>query len=181
MFNTSLGSIAVAAFIFPVLARYSRSMVIKWPNDIARVQAGVVHKIAGVLLEEKRGLLIAGIGVNIRAPEFPPDGESLPPAGLLAPGETCEELAPLALWTRMIAALKNSASGATDILWNVINNNLLWKNAEVWHIDGRERTRGILLGIGEDGAALLRTATGIKRVATGSLRPADKLELLKYI
>lgn len=55
----------------------SRGVGLKWPNDVVECAADSVpgRKLAGVLVERRGNLLLAGIGINIdqQAEDFPPE------------------------------------------------------------------------------------------------------------
>lgn len=40
-------------------------LLLKWPNDLVVLRAGVWGKVGGILLEERNGVLLAGVGINI--------------------------------------------------------------------------------------------------------------------
>ncbi|MDR1309049.1 MAG: hypothetical protein LBL95_04010 [Deltaproteobacteria bacterium] len=78
---------------------FGREIGIKWPNDLILGQG----KVGGLLLEARRGALVAGIGLNLGAP--PPgareEGSLAPPAGALPVG-----LGPGELWPRLARQMR---------------------------------------------------------------------------
>ncbi|MDR3153047.1 MAG: biotin--[acetyl-CoA-carboxylase] ligase [Deltaproteobacteria bacterium] len=75
---------------------------IKWPNDI--LLDG--RKTGGILLENRQGALMAGIGLNVGAPPGLPEGRvpEAPPPGALPPSVLAGRDGPSGLW---IDLLKN--------------------------------------------------------------------------
>jgi biotin-[acetyl-CoA-carboxylase] ligase BirA-like protein len=78
---------------------------IKWPNDL--LIAG--KKVGGILIEDRGGSVIAGIGINlVRSPEsgaMDPDG-AFPAGDLLSSGLSIE---PADLWKRVVNSLLDFA------------------------------------------------------------------------
>ncbi len=67
-FNSTAAAPALSALIIKSLNSLNCFVQLKWPNDLVDAQKNC--KVAGILLEEKQGVLIAGIGINlVNAPE----------------------------------------------------------------------------------------------------------------
>ena len=62
-------SLAVGAALGRALSPFLPSVGVKWPNDL--LVGG--KKIGGILLETQGGKLVAGIGINVNQPSFPPE------------------------------------------------------------------------------------------------------------
>ena len=65
-FDGSSAAPAVGLLAAEALGALGWHVRIKWPNDLVLHMAGVPRKVAGILLEERGGVLLAGIGVNVR-------------------------------------------------------------------------------------------------------------------
>jgi len=152
------------------------SVKVKWPNDLI-LDSG---KAGGILIEEKGGVIIAGIGINLyAAPEVsandsPP--EEYPPAALSAypaklPG-------PVSFWSQLVKEIQ--------IKYNYLTNNLtpgefvkefssrmaLLSEKILMTGPGGEEVRGLLTGLTEEGALRVSTEGGERIFLNGSLRPA---------
>lgn len=165
---------------------------LKWPNDLLLEER---VKVGGVLLEERDGVLMAGLGVNLA--EAPGTGmmreqDSLPAAvllphnsntrtGILAPDCGCtdeheEPLAPFSLWrllvSEIILAYSCSVSGhGLAQLLHQVDNSLAWKGRNVVVRDGNApMMQGCFMGLGPCGGMLLRPGPGESReLFSGSL------------
>lgn len=84
---------------------------IKWPNDLL-VDGG---KAAGVLVEERGGRTVIGVGVNLAAAPGPESmrEESAFPA--LAVGERLAEYGPLRLWLGIMEAVSEGLDAPFDV------------------------------------------------------------------
>jgi BirA family biotin operon repressor/biotin-[acetyl-CoA-carboxylase] ligase len=151
---------------------------IKWPNDLI-VRGG---KIGGILLESRRAVLVAGIGLNLgTAPELP-EGRPpwAPPAAALPgdlgpPGRLWPMLAESVIkdyndsfahgppdWPRTVADLAEARLAGLGRPVTVFGP------AATPRISG-PRARGILAGLSPSGALRLETAQGRLDVWSGTL------------
>jgi BirA family biotin operon repressor/biotin-[acetyl-CoA-carboxylase] ligase len=159
-----LTALAVADTVDTLLPKQTRA-TLKWPNDVL-VDGG---KIAGILLEQVEGATIVGVGLNV----------------LFAPHNAAYK-------TTTIAASGGIASvdTARDLLLARLREHL-----GVWQADGFEPIRttwmarahpigaplrvamgnhiaeGTFAGLDHDGALLLKTDDGLKRVMAGDVGP----------
>jgi BirA family biotin operon repressor/biotin-[acetyl-CoA-carboxylase] ligase len=79
-FQGSLASLALALYLSEAIEEISGlPILIKWPNDL--IWEG--KKFGGILLEQKKGALLAGIGLNLGAPPPAHRDPQAPPAGAL--------------------------------------------------------------------------------------------------
>ena len=143
---------------------------LKWPNDLL---AGD-RKLAGVLCEvEPRApghdiAVVVGVGVNLRVPSFPPSiaGVSLhelvpdPPTALALFGVFLGELVPL------LDTLQSDGIGGLRGQWMAHAAGL---GEQVTARSGSGDVTGVAMGIDDDGALILRTATGPVRVLAGDV------------
>lgn len=140
---------------------------LKWPNDLL-LDGG---KLAGVLVEAEQGVLLIGIGINLRhAPQAPVYGRPaarLADAGVeIAPQALAERLSPLILhWTDMAAE-----GGMAELLaaWQVRGPQ---KGAEI-DVSMLEQTlHGRYEGVDAHGRLLLRTEEGVVPISAGDVSP----------
>ncbi len=65
-FSSNLASPLIGALLAKSLTKLGYDIKLKWPNDMVQQDKnGQWSKVAGILLEEKNGELMAGIGINI--------------------------------------------------------------------------------------------------------------------
>lgn len=165
---------------------------LKWPNDLLLDEK---VKVGGILLEERQGVLMAGLGVNLA--EAPTDtklreqaatqaGVLLPEHGALSFWKTDSEnadaveepLAPFALWRKLVseavlAYIRDIQGRTVPELLTAIDGVLAWKHRDVILAESGEAVlKGCFLGLGPGGGLLLRLPHGEHReVFSGSLAP----------
>ncbi|WP_165065642.1 biotin--[acetyl-CoA-carboxylase] ligase [Desulfovibrio sp. ZJ200] len=152
---------------------------LKWPNDLVlRVMGGMPRKVAGILLEERGGILLAGIGVNVN---------NAPPATALRK-ESALEAASLAqtasapgltlppaelLWERLVKHMHSSYTNGLSQpgQWKThAEQLLLWRGREVELHDERQSAHGRLVGLSTTGGLCLRVNGKLEEFLSGSLR-----------
>ena len=129
---------------------------LKWPNDVT-VDG---KKIAGVLIEEADGTMILGIGVNLDRVPYP-GATSVRAAGGRVP-------APEELLSRILRVLL--APMADDAILTRYRALCATLGKEVSVSIGRGLIRGRAVGIEPDGALIVSTAAGARRIASGECR-----------
>jgi BirA family biotin operon repressor/biotin-[acetyl-CoA-carboxylase] ligase len=156
----------VAALAVADLVRDGRAVRVKWPNDVL-IEGG---KVAGILPESSIGQdgkvehVVLGIGVNVAfAPELP---EMRYPGALL--GGTVEAsveglAAGLAHWlgvwrTRGFETIRAAWLEQAGPLGSTVDVRL-----------GEELVQGAFAGMDRDGALLLETPAGPRRIVSGEL------------
>ena len=153
---------------------------LKWPNDLLLYEQS---KVGGILVEEKNGVLLAGLGVNLsEAPSAMFLREhGVGKAAVLLPehsSELCSEiaglasdepLAPFVLWRRLVSEVILAYSravqgrGLPEVL-DAMDSVLAWKEREVILMEGDEAMlQGHFLGLGPGGGLLLRLGHGERR------------------
>ncbi len=173
--SAAVGYLCVLAFR---AAGYTLSL--KWPNDLLDVSG---RKVGGILLEEKNGVLMAGLGVNLQEA---PDAETLrrhsaPPAGVLFAGEGGEEYAPPApfgLWRALVYALieayENHVRGKSPAaIARAAEAHLAWKDRLVHLEDGGRGLSGFCRGVSPAGGLLLQVDGLEQEHFSGSLFAGD--------
>lgn len=151
-------------------------ILVKWPNDIVIDNKGTPAKLAGILLEQKGDVLLAGIGLNLV--QAPP-GQSLRqdhamPATCLAEvlagnnGQTGAEARPgwrmpdpRDLWPELAGRIRALFTPGFCAAWQArLEARLLWLGRDVEVTDGQSRCRGRLHGIDPEGGLLIVTCGG---------------------
>ena len=151
---------------------------IQWPNDLVLEVQGAPRKVAGILLEERGGILLAGIGINVLS-HPPAEGlriEAALPAASLAEGGQGATLPPAPeLWARLVSHMLSSYTDARIFAGTWLGRAealLLWRGRAVTVADGQALLKGRLTGLWPSGALRLETGKGVVEVTGGSLRPA---------
>lgn len=156
----------VAALAVGDLVPANRTVRLKWPNDVL-VDGG---KVAGILLESAIGQdglvehVVAGIGVNVTfAPELPE--MRYPGAALGGTVEAALERLTRALAARL-AQWRRDGFEAVRAEWLAKAGPL---GAEVDVRLGEGLVRGRFAGLDREGALLLDTAEGQRKIVSGEL------------
>ena len=156
---------------------------LKWPNDLVVMYPDGPRKAGGILLEERRKCLLAGIGLNLVTA---PPGAALReahalPGGCLRPATGAPENF-LSLWLRLVGALKicyeQSPPGSPASFaarWRALaESRLLYLGEDVDLVDGAHdaiHLHGSVSGLDPDGGLRLRAPDGMHTVHSGSLTP----------
>lgn len=131
---------------------------IKWPNDLLLPEG----KVGGILIEERQGLMVAGLGLNLFAA---PPGDALradhahPAASL--PSHP-EHVGPLGLWLRLSRVMRREILRCCDedrsaLLPDLLMKRLAYAGDRVVVADGAERFEARVLGIAGDGGLVVET------------------------
>lgn len=166
LFRTDAAALVAGVLLAMAFSRLGYPLRLKWPNDLLNRDSA---KAAGILLEDKGGVLLAGVGVNLR---MLPDAQQLRndravPAGLLLDSNgKPSALAPFALWQalakEMISTYRQMFAGATaEALPGLVEPYLAWRG-EVVTVSNEDGTvlTGMQEGVGSDGGLFLRTSDG---------------------
>ncbi len=170
-------SVVAGWLLAAAFSRLGFPVSLKWPNDLLN-DAG--QKVGGILLEERGGVLLAGVGVNIaKAP--PPEqlrADHAASAAVLSGREESSNAppAPFPLWRSLVRALIQeyicSVAGQSAAgIFAGVNAMLAWKGRAVTLFEGDgSAVSGRLEGVGRQGGVLLRCAGGETReLSSGSL------------
>jgi BirA family transcriptional regulator, biotin operon repressor / biotin---[acetyl-CoA-carboxylase] ligase len=156
----------VAALAVADIVPAGRPLRVKWPNDVL-VEGG---KVAGILLESAIGQtgqvqhVVAGIGVNVGfAPQLPE--MRYPGAALGGSVEAALEKLTAALATRL-AEWRREGFATVRAAWLAKAGPI---GAEVDVKLGEELVRGRFAGLDREGALLLETAAGPRKIVSGEL------------
>lgn len=145
----------------------------KWPNDILVGR----KKVGGILVEEREGVTVAGIGINlVSAPSIPElrDPRALPSGCLLEFGVT---LSPLELWQVLLKSIKDHFARFSDrssrlTLIRELEKSLAFigETGVVTAPQGDEFP-AVIEGLSESGGIRVKTQEGEKTLFSGSFFP----------
>lgn len=156
----------------------ARGIRLKWPNDVLLAVAVDFAKLAGILVElaiDRHGTsAVIGIGVNLQAPR---DDLPQPATGL------DQALMPLPDRHRVLAAILRELARVLDAFAvdGFSGAKMDWRQRHAWQglavrlvADDGTALDGFCEGVDDDGALLLATADGVRRILSGdvSLRRA---------
>lgn len=144
---------------------------LKWPNDLLCAQG----KLGGVLTEgvpeQGAGVLAIGVGINVRVPESVKAAIDQPVADLRDLGVSADRSSILGVCLRhLIEALTQfEAEGFSRLREEWMAHAAYLSQAVVLRHSHGESVDGTLAGIAEDGALLLSTAQGSKKIFSGDV------------
>lgn len=203
VFSSDAAALAVGVLLVSGLEKAGAEVFLKWPNDIIQISTGTgirsSEKIGGILLEERNGTLLAGIGINVAsAPEASRLREShAVPAGTLRfpplhPLQTPSDKSlgqVFTLWALLVEHIffcykqkissAGTASDNEDWWFDMASARLAFRQEPVRLVDAQSAEGeeiphlidGLLEGINRDGALCLITNQGRKIFIGGSLVP----------
>jgi BirA family transcriptional regulator, biotin operon repressor / biotin---[acetyl-CoA-carboxylase] ligase len=167
---TSLSLLTLAAGVAVregIAAASGLQAALKWPNDLLvdkRKLAGILAEGIGIGTPEQA--VIVGVGVNVQPAAYPPDVAARATSIEGELGRAVDRDALLAsILDALSARLAALDQNAGDILqaWRVASPSAVGARVE-W--DGH---RGVTAGIDQDGALLVKTASGVERIIAGEL------------
>ena len=183
-FASSAAAIVMGTMLAEAFVQQNITLLLKWPNDLllcapsggGAPQGSTLGKTGGILLEERAGSLIAGIGINVASA---PSCGHLREGGL--PAACLNDLphvnlqrpdALLGLWACLVSSVifcYHQWEKLGSSAWLVsAERRLAWKGAQVLLDDG-ELHRGILLGLAASGGVRLACDGVEKEFVSGNL------------
>ncbi|MBS3758504.1 MAG: biotin--[acetyl-CoA-carboxylase] ligase [Desulfobacterales bacterium] len=168
--------------LLPLLAGYIAAQVliekglsvrVKWPNDLLVGD----RKVGGILLEQKSGRVVVGIGLNIES--RPEDHLLRDDFAIPATSLKIENLAatPLALWLTMVTVGKTIFYQMVESIapaeWRrILNRRLAWIGKRVRIRSGHSTPyEATVNGLAEDGGLELQAGSRTMVIYSGSLVP----------
>ncbi len=169
-------SLAVGSALAEALNGMDVPVQLKWPNDILWQE----HKVGGVLLEDRAGELVVGIGLNLDlAPpvEALREGHAVPAASFRDMGSNYSPLTlAWALVNRMqISYLNTLRRTAPNDFLHSLSCRLAWMGRMVCLDHGQERVCGTMQGLAGDGGLILLTGEGSRVFHSGSVTPVERV------
>lgn len=209
-FSTFAAAPAIGGLLAEALTQEGCPVLLKWPNDILQpakeFTAGTMpgrgdcHKVAGILLEERRGSLIAGIGINLTSapPRSALRDDHVFDAGILRTlegtpllantvekaKESSQDVTIFTLWKRLVERIFSCYANKTnhDSWWlPYAERHLAFLGCRVSFADAcpeddtmtRIPCEGIVDGVTPSGALRLRSEYGMDTLLGGSLLPGS--------
>lgn len=131
-------------------------ITLKWPNDLLMDH----RKVGGILVEAGPTSAVAGIGINAAVPP-----------GTLRPGAASLNVELVPLVCEILRGVEHAMAMLTADAQAVLGQ---WRRRSATlgrhvRVVGREEVAGIAEDIDADGALLLRTAQGVRRVLAGDV------------
>jgi len=173
----TMASLLAGELTAAALESFGVQVYIKWPNDLLINN----KKVCGILVEQRGGHLVVGIGLNlVRAParEDLRNSMAVPAVSLREAGP---EVSPLQFWQRLSETgcgrfyqLLEAVTPATFV--KLIERRLAWKGEKV--IIRKSRTEVFpaeIQGLSPDGGLLI-SREGVKEtIYTGSIMPGKEI------
>ena len=164
--------VVVGYCILITLRKKGMEVFLKWPNDLVMDD----RKIGGILIEEKKGSLLAGVGLNLKSYPEPDElrGGRLMDAGSL--NEAWPGSDPLLSWAELVywsalsydSQLQNFSSA--DFEQEI--NSCLWKTGhKVRFQRNGELIEGYLQGMNRQGEIVLDCFGRLERIREGRMLP----------
>lgn len=157
-------TLAVGVGVLRALSTVSSALTLKWPNDIVIVENDGYRKIGGIITTRKNdSLAIAGIGINLIAPE----GE-LQACGLLDLTDTTLNV------TKIVASIIDQVSDAVmldqeEVIQQFrLKTSTIHRDVRIQSINGKS-IYGHVADIADDGALLIDTDNGQIRMMSGDV------------
>ena len=178
-FSESAAAPTTSALLAAMLAHIGFDIRIKWPNDLvlaAPDAPDVFRKIGGLLIEDRNGAVLAGIGLNIHS--APPDAhmraDHALPAGCLSAdilyGYGFRSL--LDVWHHAVGEFRSQRLDTLARRWlPLAERYLLYLGQPVTLVVDSDTAPvcGRLLGLDPSGGVRLETRRGILVMTSGSL------------
>ena len=146
---------------------------LKWPNDFLLYD----RKVAGMLLEERGGRLVLGVGLNLASV---PDPGSLRQGCAVPAGTLCADgplPGPLSLWTALVNAVRKGYTDSSDVVDpshfpSLVTERLAWMGRRVLVVDGEESAYPArIMGLSDRGGLLLERDGRTEVLFSGSVAP----------
>jgi BirA family transcriptional regulator, biotin operon repressor / biotin---[acetyl-CoA-carboxylase] ligase len=147
---------------------------LKWPNDVwlgGRKAGGIIAE-AVTDSDDKVSCVLIGIGLNLNlgADEFPGELGQRATSVLVATGRPCDRAAvAAALFSRLDNRYRETESRGFEAIRPVFEAYSALTARRVTVVDGEARETGVVKGIDADGALLLETDRGMRRIVAGDV------------
>lgn len=134
---------------------------LRWPNDVMINE----RKAAGILVQAVDGALVAGIGLNVNQQFFPPDLREMATSLRMESGQ------PWSMETMLqrvrTLSLHHTQLSLAEIRWRFEECSSYARGKAV-EVDG---VTGVTVGLDSSGFLLVQTATGVRTITAGGVRP----------
>ena len=170
-----MASLCLGYLVWAALGDMGIHTLLKWPNDLLLAPKNVVlsgqeGKLGGILLEEREGRVLAGLGLNLcHAPDTTllRDGHAVSAVALSSfAGTVC------GFWAELLNGLiyhyTHDIQRTPEKLRQYVEASLAWRGVLVYAEDSG--IAGRITGITKDGFLLLETKDGCLQIDSGSIR-----------
>ena len=139
-FKSAAASVLTALLFIKAFESFGLRLKLKWPNDLVLDNGVIYGKLGGILLEERSGVSLAGVGINrCKVPESDllREGSALRPVMLPA---GFAGSSPLDLWIKLVPCLnliygKIFVESTEALLLSEAERYLLWRGMRVQVFD----------------------------------------------
>ncbi|MCF8112031.1 MAG: biotin--[acetyl-CoA-carboxylase] ligase [Desulfobacteraceae bacterium] len=173
----AMASLMAGELVATVLESFGAEVSIKWPNDLLADN----RKVCGILVENRGGHLIVGIGMNL---------VSAPPGGKLTDAFAVEaaslkerglDISPAELWLRLaetgpkrVCSLVQSMMPGSFV--ELVQSRLAWKESRVTVRKSRDEAfAAVIKGLSPDGGLVIEKNGKTEVIYTGSILPEENL------
>ncbi len=172
-----LASLLAGDILASVFREMNLDVAVKWPNDIVLDN----RKLCGILVEERGGRVLVGIGVNlVSAPEAGlfQDDFVLPAACLNTSGTS---FTPLAFWEKLVTVGKERFERITttmspEVFLANLETSMAWIDADIRVRVGTEAPFvARLLGVASDGGLKILRDGHVEVIYTATIRPLEPI------
>ena len=182
IFESSAATVILGLLFCEAFDSLGLKLSLKWPNDLVLEGPDGPGKLGGILLEEKNGILLAGVGINVT---HIPGSDGIRPGSALPSVFLPENFAfrtPIRLWLTLVHSLimrYNDAfmANSRSAFLRRAEERLLWRGREVL-VSGEsgsdEPVYGTVTGLSDEGGLVLLTrgANGVpisREITSGSI------------
>lgn len=164
-------SLSLALPLVGTLEHLDLPVRIKWPNDI---MAGPC-KLGGILVEEKQGKMVAGIGMNLCAAPKNSSTEHFFHITVGCLHQFGVHITPFRLWYLFLKNITYQFPKMISdpaLITKKVDAHLAWKDqAVVLENTGKHDGPAQILGVDPEGRLSIRTAKGISFISSGTIHP----------
>lgn len=169
----SLMPLLLGAGVLDVLLDLNLAARIKWPNDILVGS----NKVAGILIEERQGVVMAGVGLNlVSSPSYDQmrGGYALP-AGCLADFRV--KTSPPEIWIQLVRHIRSRITMTTselckeEFIENLELHLAYVGETIILNTGNMENRTATLIGLDPGGGIKVRTSKGERVFCSGSIYP----------
>ncbi|MGM0787487.1 MAG: biotin--[acetyl-CoA-carboxylase] ligase [Thermodesulfobacteriota bacterium] len=173
----AMASLMAGELTASVLESFGADIRIKWPNDLLAND----RKICGILVENRAGMLIVGIGLNLASAPGKndlTDAFAIPAASLRDAGL---EITPLEFWSRLAQAGRSRfyhlvEAMPPDAFMELVHRRLAWKGSRVTvRKSEQDAYNAEIRGLSADGGLIVKTNEKTRVIYTGSILPEDNI------
>lgn len=174
----AMASLMAGELTGSVLESFGADIRIKWPNDLLADD----RKVCGILVENRAGRLIVGIGLNLASA---PDRNELTDAFAIPAASLKDaaglEITPLEFWDRLAKTGRNRfyqlvEAITPDAFVELVHKRLAWKGSRVTvRKSEQDAYTAEILGLSADGGLIVETNNKTRVIYTGSILPEDNI------